>query len=56
MGKSKNTVVISDEFLKAWRKAGREIELENCTGFVSKDRVHKSKKVYTRKSKHKNGR
>lgn len=56
MSKSKKVINgVSDDFLKAWRKAGREIELENRTGFVSNNKVHKSKKTYTRKNKH-NGR
>jgi hypothetical protein len=36
------------------RRASREIELENSTGWVSKHKVHKSAKDYTRKLKHKN--
>jgi len=37
----------------ARRRASREIELENSTGFVSTHKVHKSVKVYSRKKKHK---
>lgn len=40
--------------LKASRKASREIELQNATGWISKHKVHKSVKDYTRKLKHKN--
>lgn len=41
--------------LKASKKASREIELENSTGWIAKHKVHKSTKDYTRKLKHKNG-
>jgi hypothetical protein len=40
-------------YLKANRKGSRDAELENATGFASKDKVHKSKKAYSRKPKHK---
>jgi len=40
--------------LKASKKASREIELQNSTGWTSKHKVHKSLKNYTRKIKHKN--
>lgn len=40
--------------LKASKKAAREIELENSTGWISKHKIHKSIKDYTRKLKHKN--
>lgn len=40
------------EYIKANRRGQREAELENLTGFVSKWKVHKSKKTYTRKPKH----
>jgi len=41
------------DYLKANRKGSRDAELENSHGFVSKHKVHKSKKNYTRKIKHK---
>jgi len=41
------------EVLKAYRKGSRELELSNSTGWVSKHSVHKSKKIYNRKLKHK---
>lgn len=47
------TYTIEDS-LKANRKASRELELENSTGWISKHKVHKSAKNYTRKTKHKN--
>lgn len=40
--------------LKANRKGSREAELENSTGWTRVHKVHKSKKSYTRKSKHRN--
>lgn len=39
--------------LKANRKGSREAELENSTGWVAVNKVHKSKKLYNRKNKHK---
>ena len=41
--------------LKASKKASREIELQNATGWIAKHKIHKSTKDYTRKLKHKNG-
>lgn len=43
-----------EDCLNASRKASREMELENSTGWVSKHKAHKSVKDYTRKIKHKN--
>jgi hypothetical protein len=40
--------------LKASKKASREIELQNATGWIAKHKIHKSAKDYTRKLKHKN--
>lgn len=40
--------------MKASKKASREMELQNSTGWVAKHKVHKSEKDYTRKLKHKN--
>ena len=42
------------DIIKAYRKASREIELENRSGFVSRHKIHRSLKYYTRKIKHKN--
>jgi hypothetical protein len=40
--------------IKAMRRGGREAEMELLgPGFHAKTHVHKSKKTYTRKSKHK---
>lgn len=42
-----------EDSLKAFRKAGREMDLTNSTGWVSVRKAHKSIKDYTRKPKHK---
>lgn len=42
-----------NDYIKANRKGSREAELEYETGFVSKHKIHKSKKIYNRKKKHK---
>ena len=42
------------DYIKSNRKGSREAELEFSTGFSSKHKIHKSKKTYTRKKKHKN--
>jgi hypothetical protein len=48
-----NRFTISKELImKMERKASREIEIS--LGFVPTHKVHKSKKTYTRKDKHKN--
>lgn len=40
--------------IKAMRRGSREAEMEQLgPGFHSFDRIHKSKKTYTRKTKHK---
>ena len=51
MKRRKNKNYIED-YIKANRKGSREAELENSTGFVSVRKVHKSKKNYSRKIKH----
>jgi hypothetical protein len=43
-----------DQILTVYKKASREMELENATGWVAKHKVHKSAKDYKRNSKHKN--
>lgn len=42
-----------EDDMKANRKASREMNLENSTGWVSTHKAHKSIKDYTRKPKHK---
>ena len=42
--------------IKAMRRGGREAEMELLgPGFHSHNKIHKSKKTYTRKKKHKGG-
>ena len=44
------------DYVKANRKGARDAELElTHNGWVSKNKVHKSKKNYSRKLKHKGG-
>lgn len=43
---------MDEDYLKANRKGSREAELENECGWVGKNKVHKSKKSYSRKPKH----
>ena len=43
----------NSDYIKANRKGSRDSELEFSTGFVRKHSIHKSKKTYTRKKKHK---
>jgi len=40
-----------NDYVKANRKGSRDAELENCTGWVSTHKVHKSKKSYNRRDK-----
>jgi hypothetical protein len=46
--------VTQDQILTVYKKASREMELENATGWVAKHKVHKSAKDYSRNAKHKN--
>lgn len=47
--KKKNGIAF-DDYIKACRKASREIELERNGGrWIAKDRPHKSKKQYNRR-------
>ena len=58
MKKNKLKVVKSTtmDAIKAMRRGGREAEQELLgPGFHSITRLHKSKKTYTRKAKHKEG-
>ncbi len=53
--KKKNTTKITiEDYIKAVKKADREIDLTNNTGWVSKNKIHKSKKTYNRKDNKKN--
>jgi hypothetical protein len=39
--------------IKAGRKGNRDVEISFSIGFKSTDKIHKSKKQYSRKLKHK---
>ncbi len=41
--------ITMDDFIKAVKKADREIQLHQSVGFKSHTQVHKSKKIYDRK-------
>ncbi len=45
---------LDEDYLKANRKGSRDAELENASGWGAKNKVHKSKKEYSRKPKHGN--
>ena len=50
----RNTSVLkitSADYIKAVKKADREIQLSQSAGFVSKTKIHKSKKIYDRNTK-----
>jgi hypothetical protein len=49
---AKRNITIED-YIKAARKGSRQAELEDSTGWTAKHKVHKSKKNYNRKYKHK---
>jgi hypothetical protein len=55
-GKHKIGTLEIDQIIKIERKASREIELMNATGWTARHKVHKSAKEYNRKEKHKNAR
>lgn len=50
--KNKGKITIED-YVKAVKKADREAQLENNVGWASVTRVHKSKKIYSRKNNRK---
>lgn len=54
MKMKKKTNKTLDDYIKASRKGSREAEQESTgPGFHATTRVHRSKKTYTRKVKHK---
>ena len=59
MGKTRRVVKATNanlDAIKAMRRGGREAEQELLgPGFHSFNKPHKSKKIYTRKEKHKGG-
>ena len=53
--KKKNKQYSNLDVIKAMRRGGREAEMELLgPGFHAANRIHRSKKTYTRKVKHKN--
>lgn len=51
--KKPKTVIGMDDYMKAVRKADREAEMQLMgPGFHSMNRIHRSKKSYSRKEKH----
>jgi len=54
--KKKQTKALNLDAIKAMRRGSREAEMELLgPGFHSYHKLHKSKKTYTRKEKHKGG-
>lgn len=41
--------ITTEDYIKAVKRADREISLENSSGFKAVTRIHQSKKVYKRK-------
>ena len=51
---NKNSKVTNLDVIKAMRRGSREAEMELLgPGFHAAERIHRSKKTYTRKKKHK---
>lgn len=48
--KPSGKITIAD-YIKAVKRADREIQLENNIGWISTNKIHKSKKIYSRKNK-----
>jgi len=52
--KNRTRSITMEDYIKAAKRGNREAEQELLgPGFHSKDRAHRSKKLYTRKLKHK---
>lgn len=47
--KKQHKKISINDYIKAVKKADREIQLENSVGWTSTTKVHKSKKVYDRR-------
>ncbi|MDH6355267.1 hypothetical protein M2132_001606 [Dysgonomonas sp. PH5-45] len=47
---NKKRTINIDDYIKAVKKADREIQLEQSAGWVAVNKIHKSKKVYSRKN------
>lgn len=52
--KKKTGKITIEDYIKAVKKADREIQLKTSVGWASITKVHKSKKIYDRKSNKKN--
>ena len=48
--KKKSIKLTMADYMKAIKKADREIQLAETTGFRSVTRIHKNKKIYDRKN------
>ena len=48
----KTLTITTQDYIKGNRIGSRLAELENQSGFVSKHKIYKNGKSYTRKSKH----
>ena len=54
--KNKSSITL-DDYIKAVKKGNREAEMELLgPGFHSNTKIHRSKKLYSRKEKHNGGR
>jgi len=42
--------ITESDYIKANRKGSRDAELENSTGFVAVNKLHKTAKTYSRKN------
>ncbi|MFV0469586.1 MAG: hypothetical protein ACK5MK_11750 [Dysgonomonas sp.] len=51
--KENRTITVAD-YIKAVKKADRNIQLEKNNGWTAVNKIHKSKKTYTRKNNRKN--
>lgn len=47
--KRKNSKISVEDYVKAIKKADRDIQLEAANGWQALTRIHKSKKLYDRK-------
>ena len=48
--KNKPGKITIADYVKAVKKADRDIQLSNQAGWVSTDKAHKNKKIYNRKT------
>jgi hypothetical protein len=49
MKKKQNGRITIEDYVKAMKRASRESELQNSTGFKANTKIHKSKKTYDRR-------